>query len=106
MNGYGGFAKALEDPETNMMILTPELVDTIHHQGGTFLQTARGGFDADKIIEWCLRYAVNQIYVVGGDGTHRGANVLFQELQRRVCFGLLSHVAPVHLDRRHPQDHR
>lgn len=84
MNGYGGFAKALEEPESNMVILTPELVDNIHHQGGTFLQSARGGFDADKIIEWCLRYEVNQIYVVGGDGTHRGANALFHEIQKRV----------------------
>ena len=43
-----------------------------------------GGFDADKIIEWCLNYDVNQIYVIGGDGTHRGATVLFEELEKRV----------------------
>lgn len=85
MNGYGGFTEALTNPEECVIQLTPEVVDTIHHQGGTFLRSARGGFNADNILRWCLKNAVNQIYVVGGDGTHRGANVLFEEIQRRVA---------------------
>ena len=43
MNGYGGFTQALEDPSECVIRLTPEIVDTIHHQGGTFLRSARGG---------------------------------------------------------------
>ena len=85
MNGYGGFTEALTNPEECVIELTPEVVDTIHHQGGTFLRSARGGFNADNILRWCLKNAVNQIYVVGGDGAHRGANVLFEEIQRRVA---------------------
>ena len=84
LNGYGGFTTALKHPEESVVMLTPEIVDTIHHQGGTFLRSARGGFNADNIIGWCLRWNVNQIYVVGGDGTHRGANVLFEEISKRV----------------------
>ena len=84
MNGYGGFTQALADPSECVIRLTPELVDTIHHQGGTFLRSARGGFNADNILLWCQRMNVNQIYVIGGDGTHRGANVLFQEIQKKV----------------------
>ena len=84
MNGYGGFTQALTDPSECVIRLTPELVDTIHHQGGTFLRSARGGFNADNILLWCQRMNVNQIYVIGGDGTHRGANVLFQEIQKKV----------------------
>ena len=84
MNGYGGFTQALTDPSECVIRLTPELVDTIHHQGGTFLRSARGGFNADNILLWCQRMNVNQIYVIGGDGTHRGANVLFQEIQKKL----------------------
>lgn len=94
MEGYGGFAKALEDP-SYMIDLTKQSVKNIHHVGGSILRSSRyslsiwthwdrGGFDADKIIEWCLKYDVNQIYVIGGDGTHRGATVLFEELEKRV----------------------
>lgn len=84
MHGYGGFTQALETSNECVVQLTPELVDRIHHQGGTFLRSARGGFDANNILLWCERNNVNQIYVIGGDGTHRGANVLFQEIQKRV----------------------
>ena len=37
------------------------------------LGTSRGGFDAEKIVEWLRAKRVNQLYVIGGDGTHRGA---------------------------------
>ena len=84
MNGYGGFTTALENEDENVVVLTPEVVDSIHHQGGTFLRSARGGFNADNILTWCQKHQVNQIYVVGGDGTHRGANALFGEIQKRV----------------------
>ncbi|KAK8825281.1 hypothetical protein WA556_005429, partial [Blastocystis sp. ATCC 50177/Nand II] len=83
MNGYGGFTTALENEDENVVVLTPEVVDSIHHQGGTFLRSARGGFNADNILTWCQKHRVNQIYVVGGDGTHRGANALFGEIQKR-----------------------
>ena len=84
LNGYGGFAKALTNPEETVLELTPERVDSIHHQGGTILRSARGGFNADAILQWCQMWNVNQIYVVGGDGSHRGANALFEEIQKRV----------------------
>ena len=88
LNGFGGFKKALNNPEETVVELTPDRVDDIHHQGGTILRSARGGFDADSILKWCLQWKVNQIYVVGGDGSHRGANALFEEIQKRVYFFL------------------
>lgn len=84
LNGYGGFTEALAHPEETVIELTPETVDSIHHQGGTILRTARGGFNADNILQWCIDWNINQIYVVGGDGSHRGANALFMEIQKRV----------------------
>jgi len=37
------------------------------------LGSSRGGFDANKILEACLDWGVNLLFVIGGDGTHRGA---------------------------------
>ena len=54
--------------------LTLESVADIHHSGGTILASSRGGFDCDRIISFLLDNRINQLYVIGGDGTHRGAN--------------------------------
>lgn len=63
--------------------LTPENTKDVARRGGTFLGSSRGGFDKDKIIDACLDHGINQIYVIGGDGTHRGADILFKETRRR-----------------------
>jgi 6-phosphofructokinase 1 len=70
----GGF-RGFYDPSPHLrpLILTPELVEGIHHEGGTVLGSSRGGFDLDKIIKFLREKRVNQLYVIGGDGTHRGA---------------------------------
>lgn len=68
--GYHGFY----DFENYRTIeLTPELVQNIHHEGGTVLGSSRGGFDLEKIISFLESKNVSQLYVIGGDGTHRGA---------------------------------
>ena len=40
MEGYGGFAKALEDP-SYMIDLTKQSVKNIHHVGGSILRSSR-----------------------------------------------------------------
>jgi len=72
-NGYRGFY------EREWLRLTPYHVEGIHNQGGTILGTSRGGFDVDKILGACIDRGVNQVYVIGGDGTHRGADILAKE---------------------------
>eukprot|EP00956_Cyclotella_meneghiniana_P032193 scaffold87397_cov70-Cyclotella_meneghiniana.AAC.4 len=69
VGGYKGFY----DPATPPVILTPDSVENIHHEGGTFLGSSRGGFDMDKIVEFIKSKNIRQLYVIGGDGTHRGA---------------------------------
>jgi 6-phosphofructokinase 1 len=69
VGGYKGFY----DPATPPIVLTPESVENIHHEGGTILSSSRGGFDMDKIVEFIKRKGIRQLYVIGGDGTHRGA---------------------------------
>lgn len=75
--GYKGF---YTDVEQNWIPLTPDVVKNIHKEGGTILGSSRGGFDADKIIDSLLERKITQVFVIGGDGTHRGIN----ELQKKV----------------------
>lgn len=63
--------------------LTVDTVADCHHQGGTILASARGGFDVDVIINFLTKHGINQLYIIGGDGTHRGANALAEECIKR-----------------------
>ena len=71
--GYKGF---YTDVEQNWVKLGPEHVSDVHKLGGTFLGSSRGGFDGDKIINSLLERGIKQVYIIGGDGTHRGINAL------------------------------
>jgi 6-phosphofructokinase 1 len=74
-NGYMGFS----DP-TAWITLNMKTVETIHHQGGSFLVANRGNEDPKVMAKALMQRGVNQLYVIGGDGTHRGAAALLQEL--------------------------
>lgn len=71
--GIRGGYKGFYDPNYSPVELTPHLVENIHHKGGTVLSSSRGGFDLEKIIAFIDRMNIKQLYVIGGDGTHRGA---------------------------------
>lgn len=47
------------------------------------LGSSRGGFDADQMIKALLSRGINQLYVIGGDGTQRGVHVLHEEIKKR-----------------------
>lgn len=64
-------------------MLTLETVADCHHQGGTILASSRGGFDLEKIIAFLQERRINQLYIIGGDGTHRGANQIADECLKR-----------------------
>lgn len=74
----GGFRGFYDFESLPPVILTPEMVEDIHHQGGTCLGSSRGGFDLQKIIAFIEDKKINQLYVIGGDGTHRGYVLLKQ----------------------------
>lgn len=77
--GWNGF----HTPQYEPVKLTPDLVRHIHHRGGSFLRTSRGGFDVDKTISFLQKHQINQLYVIGGDGTHRAAHKVHQACQER-----------------------
>ncbi|CAN6478033.1 unnamed protein product [Victoria cruziana] len=75
--GYKGFYSR------NTISLTPKAVNDIHKRGGTILGTSRGGHDTSKIVDSIQDRGINQVYIIGGDGTQKGAAVIFEEIERR-----------------------
>jgi len=65
------------------IVLTPALLDDIHKEGGTVLGTSRGPVDIGLAVDHLIRRGVNILFTIGGDGTQRGGNELFQEAKKR-----------------------
>jgi 6-phosphofructokinase 1 len=66
--------------------LDARTVSFIHKRGGTILGSSRGNRPDEhigEIMERLIMEGVTQLYVIGGDGTHKGANVISQEAVRR-----------------------
>ncbi len=63
--------------------LTPQIVDTLHEQGGTFLGSSRGPQDIGEMVESLVRLGVRVLFVLGGDGGLRGASAIAAEIRRR-----------------------
>ncbi|MBU0553691.1 ATP-dependent 6-phosphofructokinase [Myxococcota bacterium] len=79
-NGYAGLNPAYKLP---MLDLTPEVVSEIHEKGGTFLGTSRGPQPMDVMVDTLYREEIRVLFVIGGDGTQRGAAALAAEIHRR-----------------------
>lgn len=63
--------------------LTPEVVEGIHHLGGTMLGTSRGPQQPATTVDFLQREGVQLLLCIGGDGTQRGAHAMAQEVARR-----------------------
>ena len=63
--------------------LSREVVAGIHNRGGTILGTSRGGQDPARMAETLDRLGVSLLFVIGGDGTLRGAATIADEAGRR-----------------------
>ena len=80
--GYEGLIKEYGHSVLN---LTPESVQNIHSLGGSVLGTSRGPQNASQIVERLCELNVNALFIVGGDGTLRGANQVASEAERLNC---------------------
>jgi 6-phosphofructokinase 1 len=79
-NGYAGF---IEENGYDLLQLTPEKVEDIHEKGGSVLGSSRGQQDISAIVDFLLKKKINLLFVVGGDGTMRGAMAIAQETKKR-----------------------
>ena len=78
--GYEGLvAKFGHEP----LPLDPRTVRNVHHMGGTALGSSRGKQEASDVVDYLSSLGINQLYVVGGDGTIRGAMAISDEAARR-----------------------
>lgn len=78
--GYAGLNPAVAEPPLR---LTPELVDTIHEEGGTVLGTSRGPQPVEVMVDFLASRGIDLLLCVGGDGTLRGARSIAEEVLRR-----------------------
>lgn len=65
------------------MRLSRDVVADIHNAGGTVLGTSRGNQEPAQMVATLERLGVNVLFVVGGDGTLRGAQKIADEAERR-----------------------
>lgn len=75
--GYKGFYAK------NTVTLDPKVVNDIHKRGGTIIGTSRGGHDTTKIVDSIQDRGINQVYIIGGDGTQKGAAVIYEDIRQR-----------------------
>jgi 6-phosphofructokinase 1 len=88
--GYKGLGQSVAPGSSELpwIDLTLDRVDSIHKRGGTVLGSTRGyGPDEstklNAIMDRLVAEKVDQLYVIGGDGTHRGADAISREAARR-----------------------
>jgi 6-phosphofructokinase 1 len=78
--GYQGFISRYRH---QVVDLTLDYVDGIQDQGGTILGSSRGEQDPEEVVDCLERLGLQILFVIGGDGTMRGALALVEEIERR-----------------------
>jgi 6-phosphofructokinase 1 len=79
-NGYQGFIPRYGH---DVVDLSPEMVSNIDEDGGTLLGTSRGGQDAGEIVDCLERMNISALFVIGGDGTLRGAMTIAERVREK-----------------------
>lgn len=78
-----GFEGLVDGQAHEPMKLTPDVVSRINERGGSILGSSRGPQDPKAMVDGLERLGIGMVFVVGGDGTLRGAHVLSQEVEAR-----------------------
>jgi 6-phosphofructokinase 1 len=78
--GFEGLIPSYNHPYIE---LSPEIVDDIHLQGGSILGSSRGDQDISEIVNTLERNNINILFCIGGDGTLRAADLIYEEVTKR-----------------------
>jgi len=81
--GFRDGFRGLVDGDVAPMTLSRAVVADIHNRGGTILGTSRGNQDPQRMVATLERLGVSLLFVIGGDGTLRGAAKIAEEAERR-----------------------
>ncbi len=79
-NGFQGFIAKYKRATLD---LTPDFVSGLSEHGGTILGTSRGQQDPSEMVDCLERLGINVLFVIGGDGTLRGALRIAEEVAAR-----------------------
>ncbi len=78
--GYEGFIPQYgHEP----LMLNNSVVRDIHTKGGTILGTSRGAQSEEEIVDCLEQLNINMLFLIGGDGTLRGAHDIWEVVQKR-----------------------
>ena len=78
--GYEGMTA---NPPAEPILLTEQVVDEIHLKGGDILASSRGPQNPDEMVDTLVRRDIRLLFVIGGDGTLRGAAALVETIKKR-----------------------
>lgn len=78
-----GFEGLIASYNHEPIVLTPEVVEDIHKDGGTILGTSRGPQDPALMVDFLTEREINILFTIGGDGTQRGTLAITREIKRR-----------------------
>ncbi len=78
--GYEGF---IDRYGHSILNLTPDLVSNLHTDGGSVLGSSRGPQSKKEIVDKLVELKINILFVIGGDGTLRGAQDIVAEVSAR-----------------------
>eukprot|EP00850_Spirogloea_muscicola_P005881 SM000027S09662 [mRNA] locus=s27:644561:647889:+ [translate_table: standard] len=77
--GLRGFV----DEKLPPMKLTHGMVNDISMKGGSFLGVSRGHPESSEIADALEKWGVNMLFVIGGNGSHAGANAVYEICRER-----------------------
>jgi 6-phosphofructokinase 1 len=78
--GYQGLSPQSIAPP---VVLTNQIVDGIHHLGGTILGSSRGPQAPRVVVDFLIEKKIDILFCIGGDGTQRGAHHIAGEINAR-----------------------
>jgi len=78
--GYEGFIPKYGHAPLH---LTPDFVSDLNQDGGSVLGSSRGPQSKAEIVDFLVEYRINVLFVIGGDGTLRGAQDIVTEVDKR-----------------------
>lgn len=76
--GYRGFGNELAE-----IPLSRKVVQNVHLSGGSLLGVSRGGPNISQIVDSMQKRGINMLFVLGGNGTHAGADAIHNECRKR-----------------------
>ncbi|KAF9626138.1 hypothetical protein IFM89_031265 [Coptis chinensis] len=77
--GYRGFY----DKSLSEIPLSRRVVQNINLAGGSFLGVSRGSTSVSNIVDSIQARRIDMLFVLGGNGTHAGANAIHEECRKR-----------------------